>query len=160
MRAVRAIDDPDRKLRALVGSRWSVGRGGRAAAWGGDADGCKELVRHVEAVKEEILGEVADRVLRHLLVAIAKEVRSAADARRAEGGLEFHDLLVLAREMLRTSTRARKVLHERYTHLLLDEFQDTDPIQIELAMLIATSSADGAPDHWSTLPVDPGRLFF
>ncbi|HEX4219280.1 MAG TPA: 3'-5' exonuclease, partial [Acidimicrobiales bacterium] len=43
-----------------------------------------------------------------------------------------------------------------------DEFQDTDPIQAELAVRIANGSPDPAAgmEPWSDLPVDPGRLFF
>ncbi len=51
-------------------------------------------------------------------------------------------------------------LHERYTHILLDEFQDTDPIQIELAILIAASVQGEPPSAWHELDVDEGRLFF
>jgi len=57
--------------------------------------------------------------LKHLLVLVAREVVAAAMARRDDGGLEFHDLLVLTREMLREHADARDALHERYTHILL-----------------------------------------
>ena len=53
-----------------------------------------------------------------------------ADERRRNGRLEFHDLLVLARAVLRDPEHGwhvRRRLRARYTHLLLDEFQDTDP---------------------------------
>ena len=64
--------------------------------------------------------------------------------------MEFHDLLVRARDLLRVSPEARASLHRRYRHLLLDEFQDTDPIQIEIAALIAADeqglSTDPAAD--------------
>ena len=85
----------------------------------------------------------------------------AVAERRREGRLEFHDLLVLARSLLRDSADARAALHDRYSRLLIDEFQDTDPIQIELAMLIAASVGGGpVPDGWSDIVVDPERLFF
>ncbi len=73
---------------------------------------------------------VVDRLMR----LTAGEVLDAARARRADGGLEFHDLLVLARTMLRENPEVRRALHDRYRHVLLDEFQDTDPIQIEVAL--------------------------
>ena len=160
MVAISSMEDPGRKLRAVCATRWTTGKGGRKASWGGDVDGCKALLKAVNEAADEVRATAADEVLRHLLVHVAKEVWEAAQARRAEGGLEFHDLLVLARDMLRRSTLARSRLHERYTHLLLDEFQDTDPIQIELAMLIAASVTGELPDHWSELQVEDGRLFF
>ena len=71
------------------------------------------------------------------------------------GTLEFHDLLVLARRVLTRSASARRILHDRYQRVLLDEFQDTDPIQLEIAILL-TSLPESSP---STAHPVPGRLF-
>jgi ATP-dependent exoDNAse (exonuclease V) beta subunit len=114
----------------------------------------------VNQAVEDVVGAAADEVLRYLLVLIAEEVLAAARARREDGRLEFHDLLVLTRDMLRRDAGARSTLHDRYTHLLLDEFQDTDPIQIELATLIAASIVGSPTAGWGDLDVDDGRLFF
>jgi ATP-dependent exoDNAse (exonuclease V) beta subunit len=163
MQAIVELGDPHRKLALLYeASRpgWKPGSGGRAANWGGDVKAAKAFVAAVNDAADELVARVADDVLRHLLVLVAREVLDAAEARRVDGGLEFHDLLVLARELLRTSTDARDRLHQRYTHILLDEFQDTDPIQIELAILIAASVQGDPPSAWHELPVDEGRLFF
>src|SRR5690606_6326340 len=62
-------------------------------------------------------------------------LESVAD-RRAAGQLEFHDLLVFARKVLANDAHVRATLRARYTRILLDEFQDTDPIQLELAVRI------------------------
>ncbi len=163
MRSIAEIRQPLRKMRALTQSqKWGPGNGGRKEAWHG-ADTVKLIkatIKAVEASKEEVLRPIVNDVLVRLSQVIAVETYDAAQARRADGGLEFHDLLVLARDVLRTNPDARRALHERYQHLLLDEFQDTDPIQIELAVLIATSADDVAGLSWSELPVDSGRLFF
>lgn len=82
----------------------------------------------------------------------------AVDARRAAGTLEFHDLLVFARKLVAEQVQVRGQLHRRYQRLLLDEFQDTDPIQLELAVRItADPLADGT--DWRELRPAPGRLF-
>ncbi len=60
-------------------------------------------------------------------------VLDGAHQRAAAGTLEFHDLLVLARRLLTRHPGARRILHHRYQRVLLDEFQDTDPIQLDLA---------------------------
>jgi ATP-dependent helicase/nuclease subunit A len=179
--SVQAISDqanPELKLRALCGSGdWSAGRGGKKGAWGGDFEGAKAVLARVNEARSEVKRTVANDVLARLLTLVAGEVRQAAEERRAEGQLEFHDLLVLCRRLLRNDPHARAQLHERYTHLLLDEFQDTDPIQIELAVLIAASiesdPADSGPAEsnpatvalddgsaWRSAQVDEGRLFF
>ena len=166
MSAVREIQDPNRKLGRIVAvGKWGKGRVGRAAAWDGGADSARELITEVNEEMNVLRRRLSDEVLTHLLHLVASEVVDAAEARKNEGGLEFHDLLVLARNMLRRSDEARRRLHDRYTHILLDEFQDTDPIQIELAMLIAASllqDDDGGaePGLWSDLTVEDGRIFF
>ena len=89
----------------------------------------------------------------------------SARARQREGQLEFHDLLVLARALLRDPDHGpavRATLHERYDRLLLDEFQDTDPIQIELAVRIAAADprrAAAGTERWDRVDVAPGHLF-
>ena len=44
--------------------------------------------------------------------------------------------------------------------MLLDEFQDTDPIQIEIAALIASDDTEAGQVPWSEITVTDGRLFF
>ena len=81
--------------------------------------------------------------------------------RQLDGELEFHDLLVLSRRLVATNEEVRAQLHQRYTHLLLDEFQDTDPIQLELAVRITAAPGDQSHDQsgdWRALRPLPGRL--
>jgi len=99
-----------------------------------------------------------ESTLRVLSRWVARRVLEAADARRAAGRLEFHDLLVLARDVLRRDTGVRSALHARYPVLLLDEFQDTDPIQIELAVRIA-GGAGACDPRWEDVTVPEGALF-
>jgi len=154
------VDDPARRLHLARSLRIGPGNGGRNAAWNGDVTAPKATVKSFGAAVDSVMSTVVDPVLKHLLVLTAREVLDAAHARRDEGGLEFHDLLVLGRELLRTSPGARSALHDRYRCLLLDEFQDTDPLQIDLATLIAATVAPGTPGSWDTLEVEAGRLFF
>ena len=84
--------------------------------------------------------------------------------RRAAGQVEFLDMLVLARDLLRDDLAARDHFRERFTHILIDEMQDTDPLQAEIAMFLAEES-DGRTDpkdrprDWRKVkPVD-GKLF-
>jgi ATP-dependent exoDNAse (exonuclease V) beta subunit len=68
---------------------------------------------------------------------------------------------VLARELVRSDRHGEAVrgrLQDRYRRILLDEFQDADPIQIELAVRIAGGAAGGAAD-WRDVPIPEGSLF-
>ncbi|HEY8232066.1 MAG TPA: UvrD-helicase domain-containing protein, partial [Vicinamibacteria bacterium] len=60
------------------------------------------------------------------------------ERRKAERGvLDFLDLLVKARDALRDHAGVRGWFQERFRYLVIDEFQDTDPLQVELARLLA-----------------------
>ncbi|TDD59573.1 DNA helicase UvrD [Kribbella antibiotica] len=142
-------------LQALRGLK--IGKIGRKENWPDITkmrSDCTEVVEVAGSLVELLL----DACLRHLSHWIAERVLESAEVRRSEGRLEFHDLLVLARNLLRRDESVRAALHERYERLLLDEFQDTDPIQIELAVRIAAGADGDAPD-WRDVEVPDGRLF-
>lgn len=158
---IRDIPDPERKLRALAGTQLKGQKNGQAKNWD-DVKHARAVSAAVVEAADRIIGGAADDALEILTSMVARYVLDAAERRRADGGLEFHDLLVLARTMLRENDEARATLHDRYRHLFLDEFQDTDPIQIELATLVA-ATIEGTLDEpaaWDQLDVDDGRLFF
>jgi ATP-dependent helicase/nuclease subunit A len=78
--------------------------------------------------------------------------------KRQRGILDFDDLLLRARDLLRNSPAARAHFHQRIDALVVDEFQDTDPVQAEIVMRL---SAPPAPqgDDWTALSPEGGRLF-
>jgi ATP-dependent helicase/nuclease subunit A len=86
------------------------------------------------------------------------EARSLYDARRAElGVLNFQDLLMKSAELLKDNPHVRRYFAHRFTHLLVDEFQDTDPIQAEVIMLITATDPDET--DWRRCRPRPGSLF-
>ena len=69
-----------------------------------------------------------------------------------------------ARELLRDNAGVRDYFRNRYTHLLIDEAQDTDPIQAEIAMLLADpahteTSVEDQAIPWDQISPEPGKLF-
>lgn len=77
--------------------------------------------------------------------------------REAAGALSFEDLLIRAAALLRDKPDIRRYFRRRFGHLLVDEFQDTDPIQAEV-MLLLTADDDHQPD-WRSCRPRPGSLF-
>jgi ATP-dependent helicase/nuclease subunit A len=72
--------------------------------------------------------EVGRRFLR-----VASEVaRVYGERKQVLGVLDFQDLLVLARDLLRDRPDLRARLQDRFRFVLIDELQDTDPVQMEL----------------------------
>ncbi|HEX6361088.1 UvrD-helicase domain-containing protein [Actinophytocola sp.] len=141
----------------------SAGAVGKGANWGGRAV-VAEIREEFRAVREAgaaLRGQAVDRILRCLLPAIAADTLQAATRRAAAGRLRFHDLLVLARRLVRHHADVRAQLSRRYRRILLDESQDTDPIQIELAVRIAAGATSiTQAEDWRAVPVPPGALFF
>jgi len=60
---------------------------------------------------------------------------------RAAGRIDFADQLALALRLLRERPHVRRMLEQRYRHVLVDEFQDTNLVQFELLGLIAGARA-------------------
>jgi ATP-dependent exoDNAse (exonuclease V) beta subunit len=79
------------------------------------------------------------------------------DAKAKSGRLDFLDLLVKTRDLLVKDRPVREELQRRFTHLLVDEFQDTDPLQAEILLLIAADDP-GEEDGAQVTPI-PGKLF-
>ncbi|MFA5162042.1 MAG: UvrD-helicase domain-containing protein [Elusimicrobiales bacterium] len=85
----------------------------------------------------------------------------AAKTRAAYAGqamLSFDDLLLKSRNLLRDNPSARAELKARFKTLLIDEFQDTDPLQGELLLYLAEEGKSSAPD-WQSIRLEPGKLF-
>lgn len=83
--------------------------------------------------------------------------RFYAAERQRTGLLDFQDLLLGTARLLRESPTARAELGRRYRRLLIDEFQDTDPIQAEVVFLLASDPEEG--DAWHRVTPRDGSLF-
>jgi ATP-dependent helicase/nuclease subunit A len=66
------------------------------------------------------------------------------------GRLDFLDLLIRARNLVRDNASVRNELQQRFTHYFVDEFQDTDPLQAELLLLVAAD--DPSETDWCKAP--------
>ena len=153
----RLIGDPENREALLAGAApllaQSFSRAGRQQDWGGAAqiaavrgaaaDACKDLSDTLEALRSDALAGLVPYIVRF--------VNEDANARGLEGSLVFDDLIVRVRNLLESSPTARTAFRERYQVLLIDEFQDTDPLQVEIALSFARADADSQ--------IEAGRLF-
>ena len=76
--------------------------------------------------------------------------------KRLAGQLDFMDLLLAARDLLQHDG-ARAQLQRDYQRIFVDEFQDTDPLQAEILLLLA--AADPAERDWRKAIPAPGKLY-
>jgi ATP-dependent exoDNAse (exonuclease V) beta subunit len=151
---------------AIAQKRTSFGAkgAGQQGSWPGGKD--DPLSTRDEAFAAA--ADAADRFkeyLAGLTGAAARGFCAFASARQLEAGvLDFDDLLGRARDLLAgralSSSEARRVrefFQKKYRYLLVDEFQDTDPLQVEIVMLLA--AADPEASDWQTVRLTPGKLF-
>jgi len=75
-----------------------------------------------------------------------------------DGHISFDGLLVRARNLVRDHKRVRAELKRRYRTILIDEFQDTDPIQYEILLYLAEQPNQSVSD-WREVKLQPGKLF-
>ena len=74
------------------------------------------------------------------------------------GWISFSGLLARARTLLRDHPHVRREVKSHIGALLVDEFQDTDPVQYELILFLTEVSGQEARD-WRTVRLEPGKLF-
>ncbi len=150
-------------LRMLVWPprRLSAPTKGTAAAWGGLKPDVVALLDEAETARRSEAGRAIGAAMGIVADALAALAVSAARRRQREGRLQFHDLLVLACELVRLHPDVRAELHDEYRHLFVDEYQDTDPLQAELVTMIAAEPGEPVVEApWWELETTPGALFF
>ena len=79
-----------------------------------------------------------EQTVRSLLVQLQT---AYARALEKKGALDFTGLLVTARDLLRDHPDFRREAQQRFGALLVDEFQDTNRLQLELVMLLSEKRA-------------------
>ena len=138
------------------------GNAGSAANWTGG----KETVQAAQQFLREVVEFQAlyknlpkQRLLHEVVCWVQSDFMAREWEKRKQAGglLDFDDQLRLARDLLRENKTVRRDFQQQYQTLLVDEFQDTDPIQWEIVLLL--SSPDVEEKDIAKLKPDPGRLF-
>jgi ATP-dependent helicase/nuclease subunit A len=104
------------------------------------------------------LVEADDETVRMLLEALGPHALEVREQLLRQGLVSFDGLLALARDLLRDHPAVREELKRRYRMLLVDEFQDTDPLQYEIVLFLAEREGGRARDPFRA-ELEPGRLF-
>ena len=122
--------------------------GGRQGDWSTDpktsVNACKSLKDWLGDIDEKANQELASlrqAAIARMLRPLQSFALDSAAGRKRDGKAGFHDLLVWARDLLRDDIGLRDHFRNRFSHVLIDEAQDTDPIQAEIAMFIAEGRA-------------------
>jgi ATP-dependent helicase/nuclease subunit A len=110
----------------------------------------RDLLRGLAAVDEEAVGAVFEA---------ARDLGARARERLlGRGFISFDGLLRLTRDLLAEKPALRRALARRHRRILVDEFQDTDPLQYEILFYLGEADGPQAGDAYET-DLAPGRLF-
>ena len=77
--------------------------------------------------------------------------------KQQQGSLDFLDLLVLMRDGLKQNRELRHYFQQKFDFLLVDEVQDTDPLQAEILFFLAEDQPQ--TDGWTQVALRAGKLF-
>ena len=118
-----------------------------------------EAERHFEEIDRlyrDLLGQIADGLVGSLSDALDDVIGAYTRRKREAAALDFDDLLLRAHDLVSKHENVRVALGERYKHIFVDEFQDTDRIQAAIIFLIASTKR---PKRWQDAQLRPGALF-
>ncbi|HEY5501605.1 MAG TPA: UvrD-helicase domain-containing protein, partial [Candidatus Humimicrobiaceae bacterium] len=136
------------KTPTIVQKNWPLGNG-------------KEYKEKMENFQNDILKPAAKSWQEYIHKPLAEFIKKGAefykDWRKSRSILNFEDLLALTSNLLRENSEVRKYFKKKFTHILVDEFQDTDPIQAEIIFFLAGKDTDGT--DWKNINPEQGSLF-
>lgn len=131
---------------------------GSQASWHRPAAGRehKEILKSLREALLDYRGRFGAALAAEALAHLRSFLLVWGEEKRRRGLVDFHDLLWRARDLLRDNPAVRRKLQGRYRQLMVDEFQDTDPLQVELVFYLAGTDPDTR--DWRQVRLKPGRL--
>ena len=124
-----------------------VGNVGRKSSWpDGEHLRIRETMTWLDQQRDVLRCQIILACCAPICNRIRRFVIEYADERRREGELGFQDLLVRASRLLESDPSVATSIHNRFKRLLIDEFQDNDPLQTRIIDAIAQG--------------EPGRAFY
>ncbi len=148
---------------ALTSAVYRSSRGYKSLLDGGPPEAkahpqATQCAKDVQALLEALLSIDEDLVARAVSL-VTPFVERARDEARRRGVLSFDALLCLTRDLLAHHRHVRRKLARRFRALLVDEFQDTDPLQYEIVFFLAEEPRAPQTDDPFTTQLEPGKLF-
>jgi ATP-dependent helicase/nuclease subunit A len=117
------------------------------------SSGISDLRARLDQFRMDADADLAARLQQELRGALERYGQMKAK----DGALDFLDLLLVARNLVRDNRGVREGFQDRFKRIFVDEFQDTDPLQAEILLLLAAD--DPSETDWRKARPLPGRLF-
>jgi len=161
LREVRGPDDDglEAELVSLLRKRSWRWTGSRSRPYGAGIDRAEVLAarEEVKAIVERTVAAADADLAACLQRELVTVVAAYEDAKQRAGRLDFLDLLVGARDLVKKSRPVRERLQGALRRFFVDEVQDIDPLQAEILLLL--SADDPAEEDWTRVRPAPGKLF-
>ncbi|MBM3302925.1 MAG: UvrD-helicase domain-containing protein, partial [Deltaproteobacteria bacterium] len=131
--------------------------------WPGGKDQANEELERWDLFRSSVAEPLVRQWREHRYEPLLRVVRPAMEVyeriKAAAGKLSYQDLLMKAAGLLRdgSAARIREYFRHRFTHVLVDEFQDTDPVQAQVIMLLTAENSEET--DWRKCRPVPGSLF-
>lgn len=151
-------DELDRERAILLDLKVDI-KSGAQKNWS-PASACVEqkgLCKELRAILENAAERLGPNLVAGLQDWLKGFLLAVEGEKRVRGVLDFQDLLLKARNLVRDHPEVRRYFQRRIRFLLVDEFQDTDPLQAELVFFLAEQGADAK--DWSQVQLAPDKLF-
>lgn len=87
-----------------------------------------------QSIEEILVSEYSH--FRHLEETISEVHESYARVKQEQGFMDYDDLLLRLRDLLECHEAIRESLHRRFRYVMVDEYQDTNPVQAEIVRLV------------------------
>ena len=127
-----------------------------SAVGGWEKSDFKEAAALIQTAQQ--LLSVDHAFLNDLLTLLIPLVRNIRETFARQGWLSFDGLLARARALLFEHPLVRERIKRDYRAVLVDEFQDTDPVQYEITLAVSERLESQAA-HWHEMALEPGKLF-
>ena len=99
-------------------------------------------LEHELEPEDDAFVEDASLFLFNLKVVFTSFNEAVARAKRQHNALDFDDILLAVRRLLEGCVDVRRTLAGRYRYILVDEFQDTDKVQVDIIRLLLEGDRD------------------
>lgn len=127
-----------------------------SAVGGWEKGDFKEAAALIQAAQQ--LLAVDHAFLNDLMTLLIPLVRNIRETFARQGWISFDGLLARARTLLLEHPLVRERIKRDYRAVLVDEFQDTDPVQYEIILAVSERQGSQAA-HWHAMALEPGKLF-
>ncbi len=77
---------------------------------------------------------------------------------REQGKMDFSEILCKTDQLLASSREARDYFKQKFSKIFVDEFQDTDPLQVKILFYLAEKEGEFCSD-WEDVKLSAGKLY-